>query len=90
MSNQTLEKLLENVRTLPPEERAALKDWLDANPPIKPHKTLAQIAKEQGKKPLKFAELRKLGEFFPAEESVDELVHSIYEQRNKPGSRHLV
>lgn len=89
MSNQTLEKLLEEVRTLPPEDREALRDWLDANQPSKPSKTLAQIAEEQGKKPLKFEQLRKLGRFFPAEESVDELVNSVYAQRKEPGRRHI-
>ncbi len=57
--------------------------------PIAPSKTLAQIAAQQGKKPLKFEELRKLGRFFPADENVDELVRSVYEQRNLPGKRQL-
>ncbi len=56
---------------------------------LEPGKTLAQIAAEQGKKPLKFEELRRLGRFFPADESVDELVNSVYAQRNETGDRRI-
>lgn len=59
------------------------------NTSLEPSKTLAQIAAEQGKKPLKFEELRRLGRFFPAHESVDELVNSVYAQRNETGKRHI-
>jgi hypothetical protein len=51
------------------------------NQDIAPSKTLAQIAKEQGKKPLKFDELRRLGRFFPADENVDEVISFIAASR---------
>ena len=58
-------------------------------PPITPLKPLAQWVAEQGKQPLNYEELRKLGEFFPAEESVDELIEFIRESRRDRGSREL-
>jgi hypothetical protein len=36
---------------------------------------------------LNFAELRKLGEFFPEDESVDDLVNAIREWRRDTGDR---
>jgi hypothetical protein len=57
--------------------------------PIKPLKPLAQWAAEQGKQPINYEELRKLGEFFPEEESVDELIAFIRESRRDRDSREL-
>lgn len=57
--------------------------------PIEPLKPLAQWVAEQGKQPLNYDELRKLGEFFPADESVDELLEFIQESRQDKDSRAL-
>ncbi len=85
----TFEKVLDDALTLPPEEQERLLDRLAANRPIKPRKSLAQLAAEQGKKPVKFDELLKLGEFFPAEESVDDLVNFVRESRRDSGPRSI-
>lgn len=85
----TVEKLFEDALTLSPEERERLIDLLTPYKPIKPLKSLAQLAAEQGKKPLKYEELRKLGEFFPEDESVDELIEFIRESRRDTHQRSL-
>ncbi len=76
MAEITLEKVLADARTLPGNEQAALVDAL-LMPVIRPRKTIEQLAAEQGKKPVDFDELLKLGEFFPEEESVDDLVNTV-------------
>lgn len=85
----TVEKLFEEALTLSPAERERLIDLLTPYKPIKPLKSLAQLAEEQGKKPIKFDDLLKLGEFFPEEESVDDLVNFIRESRRDTGHRSL-
>jgi hypothetical protein len=42
-----------------------------------PPRTIEEIAAEQGKKPLNFSEIRGLGTFFPADESIDELIETV-------------
>ena len=76
MAEITLEKALADARTLPRTEQEALVDAL-LIPVIRPRKTIEQLAAEQGKKPVDFDELLKLGEFFPEEESVDDLVNTV-------------
>ena len=56
-------------------------DAREEEPPIRPLKSLAELVAEQGKQPLNYDELRKLGEFFPAEESVDDLIAFIRQSR---------
>ena len=48
---------------------------------------LERMVIAQRKKPLNFAELRKLGEFFPEDESVDDLVNAICEWRRDTKDR---
>jgi len=82
MADITLDKIFEEAMTLSPEEQRRLIEWLTASAPqAGPRKTIEQMAAEQGKKPLNFAELRKLGSFFPEEESVDDLVKTVRELR---------
>ncbi len=81
MAEITLEKVLADAKTLPRKEQEALVDAL-LMPVIRPKKTIEQLAKEQGKKPVDFDELLKLGEFFPQEESVDDLVNTIQQWRS--------
>lgn len=90
MSDITLEKILEEARSLSPEDRLKLVRMLIASETKnRPRKTLEQIAGEQGKKPMAFAEIRRLGEFFPQDESVDDLVSSVQEWRRDSGERRL-
>ncbi len=88
MAEITLEKILEEVNSLPPNEKEALIDAL-LQPVIRPRKTIEQLVAEQGKKPLNFAELRRLGKFFPEDESVDDLVRTVREWRDVPSTRNL-
>jgi len=76
-----LDRVLEEALKLSQEDQRKLIAMLSAVQPIRPRKTLAQLAAEQGKKPLKYDELRKLGEFFPEDESVDDLVNFVREGR---------
>lgn len=88
MAEITLEKVLADARTLPPDEQEALLEAL-LMPVIRPKKTIEQLAVEQGKKPVDFDELLKLGEFFPEEESVDDLVNTVQEWRNERFTRSI-
>ena len=81
MAEITLEKVLEEARMLPQNEQEALIDAL-LRPVLRPRKTIEQLAAEQGKKPVNFDELLKLGEFFPQEESVDDLVNTVQQWRS--------
>ncbi len=74
MTETTLDQMVADTLTLPP---------------IKPLKPLAQWVAEQGKQPINYEELRKLGEFFPEEESVDDLIAFIRESRRDRDSREL-
>lgn len=88
MAEITLEKVLEEARSLPPKEQETLVDAL-LQPVIRPRKTIEQLVSEQGKKPLNFAELRRLGKFFPENENVDDLVRTVREWRDVPDTRSL-
>ena len=77
----TYEQVLEEMLKLSPVERAQALDCIVSEPPIRPLKSLAELAAEQGKGPVDFEELLKLGEFFPAEESVDDLIAFVRESR---------
>ncbi|HZS09687.1 MAG TPA: hypothetical protein VFD58_32970 [Blastocatellia bacterium] len=80
MTDISFEKILEEAGRLPPEDQRRLIETLAAEaPPRKPLRGIEQLAAEQGVKPINFAELRKLGEFFPEDESVDDLVNFIRE-----------
>jgi len=88
MSDVTLDKVLKDAMKLPPEEQRRLIELLTASTSrAERRKTLEQVAAEQGKKPLDFAELRKLGAFFPEDESVDELVQTVREMRRDQADR---
>ena len=86
MTETALDQVFANALTLPSDEQAQLIQRL---PPITPLKPLAQWVAEQGKQPLDYDELRKLGEFFPAEESVDELLEFIQASRRERNTRVL-
>lgn len=86
MAEITLEKVLAEARMLPENEQEALIDAL-LRPVLRPRKTIEQLAAEQGKKPVNFDELLKLGEFFPEEESVDDLIKTVDEWRSERYAR---
>ena len=77
----TYEQVLEDALKLTPVERERLLDYLAAEQPIRPRKSIAEIAAEQGKGPIDFDELLRLGEFFPADESVDDLIAFVRDSR---------
>ena len=75
MADNTIDKIIQEVGSLPPEQQQRLIQLLAkriSQPSQK--KTIEQIASEQGKRPLKFSELRELGSFFPDDENVDDLI----------------
>jgi hypothetical protein len=89
MTEVSFEKVLEEALALSPDEQRRLIDALDASLPPEPGKSIEQLAAEQGKKPLRFDELRKLGEFFPEDESIDDLVNFIRESRKDTQERRI-
>lgn len=89
MAEVTFEKVLENARALSTEDQRRLIDLLAAKQAVKTRKTLEQLAAEQGKKPVNFDELLKLGEFFPDDESVDDLVNFVRESRRDNSNRSI-
>ncbi|MCI0391372.1 MAG: hypothetical protein MOB07_21735 [Acidobacteria bacterium] len=83
MSDITFDQVFEDAMKLPPGDQRRLIDLLKVSTSeTMPHKTIEQIAAEQGKGPLNFDELRRLGEFFPADESIDELVQTVRDLRH--------
>jgi len=90
MEETPLEKIFETAMALTPEDRRHLLELLIlSSPAIEPRKTLEQMAIEQGKRPLDFAEMRELGAFFPEDESIDELVRTVREFRRDRSTRSL-
>ncbi len=87
MSTVTLEKVLEQARSLPSDERWMLIETLTAETlPLRPLKSLDQMMAEQGTRPLKFEELLPAADIAP-DESVDEMVTWIYAQRRSDTHR---
>jgi hypothetical protein len=90
MADNTLDKIIREVGSLPPEQQQRLIQLLAeriSQPSQK--KTIEQIASEQGKRPLKFSEIRELGSFFPDDENVDDLVKMVQTLRQDKSARDL-
>ena len=85
----SLEEILENAQALSPQDQHRLIELLASRQPIKPRKTIEQLAAEQGKRPVNFDELLRLGEFFPQDESVDDLVNFIRKSRRDSRERSI-
>ena len=82
MPDVTLEKVLEDARSLPPEEQQQLLELLSAeSPEIEPVITIDQLAAEQGTRPMDFDEM--LGDFWPEEESVDDFIAALRAWRSE-------
>ncbi|MEK7833531.1 MAG: hypothetical protein AAB401_20750 [Acidobacteriota bacterium] len=73
----TFEEVLEEAKKLKPEERRRLNAALAVERP----KTIEELAAEQGKGPVNFDELLKLGEFWPEDESIDDFNAFVRESR---------
>ncbi len=88
MADITLDKVIQDAARLPQEEQRRLIEWLTARAfQAGPRKAIEQIAAEQDKKPLDFAEIRRLGSFFPEEEGVDDLIGTVRSLRQDRSSR---
>lgn len=81
----TFEQVLEDARKLPLEEQRLLGEVLTEEPP----KTIEQVIAEQGKGPVNFDELLKLGEFWPEDESVDDFITAVREWRRDGAERRI-
>ena len=88
--NATFDEVLEKALALPLADQRRLVFTLSTSPAFEmrngseyltPREKLERMVIAQGKKPLNFAELRKLGAFFPEGESVDDLINAIREWR---------
>jgi len=90
MADNTLDKIIREVGSLPPEQQQRLIQLLAERIPQPAQiKTIEQIASEQGKGPLKFSEIQDLGTFFPEDENVDDLVSTIRSLRQDKSARDL-
>jgi hypothetical protein len=90
MAEVTLEKVLADAKSLSPDDQRRLIRLLIASErPEAPRKKLERLIAEQGKGPVDFDELLKLGEFFPEDESVDDLVQAVREWRRDRSSRSI-
>lgn len=81
----TFEEILEEARKLKPNEKRRLSEILAEEVP----KTIEEIAAEQGVGPIDFDELRKLGEFWPEDESIDDFNAFIRESRQEDPFRRI-
>ena len=90
MADITLDKVIQDAAMLPQEEQRRLIELLTARASqAGTQKTIEQIAAEQNKRPLDFAEIRRLGSFFPEEESVDDLIGTVRSARQDESTRTL-
>ncbi|MGH9971708.1 MAG: hypothetical protein ACREBG_28475 [Pyrinomonadaceae bacterium] len=90
MADITLDKIIRDAATLSQEEQRRLLELLTArDSQAGCRKTIEQLAAEQHKSPLDFAEVRRLGSFFPDEESVDDLIGTVRSLRQDESTRML-
>lgn len=90
MADVTLDRIIKDAFSLPPQDQRRLIELLNARiAQSAPQKTIEQIAAEQGKGPLDFARIRSLGNFFPADESIDDLINTVRSLREDKTTRAL-
>ena len=90
MADITLDRIIKDAFSLPPQDQRRLIELLNARIAQSASvKTIEQMAAEQGKGPLDFAKIQKLGSFFPADENVDELINTIRSLREDKAARSL-
>lgn len=89
MAETTFEKVLAEALALPPEQHQRLAETLIAGrSDIRPLKSLEQMMKEQGTRPLTFEELQPVADPAP-EENADEMIALIYAQRRSDTHRSI-
>ena len=90
MADITLDRIIKDAFSLPPQDQRRLIELLNARMAQSASvQTIEQMAAEQGKAPLDFARIQKLGSFFPADENVDDLVNTIRSLRDDKATRTL-
>lgn len=90
MADVTLERIIKEAFSLPPQDQRRLIELLNARvAQSAPQKTIEQMAAEHGKVPLDFARIRQLGSFFPEDESVDDLITAVRNLREDKTTRTL-
>ena len=90
MAEVTLDRIIKDAFSLPPQDQRRLIELLNARiSQTAPAKTIEQMAAEQGKAPLDFAKIRNLGSFFPEDENVDDLINTIRSLREDKATRAL-
>lgn len=90
MENVTLEKVLAEARQLLPEEQKRLRALLDAEIRWREgHKSIEQLAQEQGKRPVTFEELLGPEPDEDDDDDVDAFLLELREWRNTPSSRSI-
>jgi len=78
MSTPTLDQVLHDAQQLPPEDQRALVAL------IKPHKSIEQLAAEQGVKPFDFEEAWQAAEgIWPDDENIDDFTAWLRRERNE-------
>ena len=90
MADVTLDRIIRDAFSLPPQDQRRLLELLNARiAQTPPTKTIEELAAEQGKGPLDFATLRNLGAFFPPDENVDDLISTVRNLREDKATRPL-
>lgn len=90
MADVTLDRIIKDAFSLPPQDQRRLIELLNARMAQSASvKTIEQMAAEQGKGPLDFAKIRDLGSFFPDDENVDDLISTIRSLREDKVTRAL-
>ncbi len=83
-----LEEIIAEVKALPPAEQKRLREMLNAEANrFDPGQRIAQLVAEQGTRPLRFEEM--LGDFWPEEESTDDLLATLREWRSEGENRSI-
>ena len=77
----TLEQVLKDAQSLPPEDQRLLSELLEAP------RSLDEIAAEQGVRPFDFAAARREAVFWPEEESIDEFIATVRRWRHEDSER---
>lgn len=90
MADMTLDRIIKEAFSLPPQDQRRLIELLNARiAQATPQKTIEEMAAEQGKRPLDFGRIQNLGSFFPTEESVDDLISAVRNLREDKATRPL-
>lgn len=97
MTDISLDKVIHDAMALRPDEQQRLVEFLTRQQEVlithdagnHPPPTIEQVAAQQGKGPIDFDEIRRLGRFFPQDEKVDDLVNLVRDLRQDKSERIL-